>query len=163
MVTVGVVCNAAFTSSSRPSEDTLYSLGNLPHNVQVQLSFTFLSLRLAALTLNTPLVINLGIKSQLGLKSPHWPDVLAPPCRSICVVPHWSAVVTAVASSNILEHWATYWIHCQSWCWVSTLPLVPHPLHVTPFFLQYATTHHCVRVPQHLSQTLSHSFFPSDV
>lgn len=103
---IGVVCNAAFTSCSRPSEDTLYSLGNLPHSVQVQLSYTFLSLRWAALTLNAPSVVNHGIKSWLGLKSPHWPDVLAPLCCSICVVPHWgttqtsSAVVTAVASSK---------------------------------------------------------------
>lgn len=41
-------------------------------------SFPFLSYLSGEQLSHLPSVVNLGIKSWLGLKSPHWPDVLAP-------------------------------------------------------------------------------------
>lgn len=50
---VGILCNASFISSSRPSDCTSCSLGNQSQRVQVCSFNMILSLRSAALALNT--------------------------------------------------------------------------------------------------------------
>lgn len=55
--TVMVARNAAFTSSSRPSEDTSHSLSNELWRVQVSSFPMILSFRSPALALNNPSVV----------------------------------------------------------------------------------------------------------
>lgn len=57
MATVGIVHNATFISSGKPSDGTLHSPSNQPWWVQVSSFAMILSLRSAALALIAPLVI----------------------------------------------------------------------------------------------------------
>lgn len=89
MVALWIVHNAAFTSSSRPSEGTSLCLGKWIQRVQVSTFVMILHFRSARLALSAPSFI-----------SPPRPDVLAFPCRSICVVSHRTPVVIAVPFSK---------------------------------------------------------------
>lgn len=105
MVALWIVHNAAFTSSSRPSEGTSLCLGKWIQRVQVSTFVMILHFRSARLALSAPSFI-----------SPPRPDVLGFPCRSICVVSHQSPVVIAVLSS---ECWNTKLVVVSSSVWMS--------------------------------------------
>ena len=83
--------------SYRLLEGISLGLGNWPQRFQVSILFMIFNLRSAALSC-TGLFLGLGTQSlMLGtMTSPPWPVVLAPFC-SMCVVPHQSLIVTAVA------------------------------------------------------------------
>lgn len=110
-------------------------------------SFPFLSYLSGEQLSHLPSVVNLGIKSWLGLKSPHWPDVLAPLVVAfvLYLLPNLGTLSYLLNSLSVLMLGVNASIGLTSSSCNSLLIPVPH--------------YYCVQVPQHLSQTLSHNFF----